>query len=190
MGTVILGAHDALSGYKPLHWWGWLTVPFARCQSKSVLQLIEAGVRCFDVRVRYDECAGCWRGCHGLLTTRADAMEALSVMYGWCLHHDERIWVRLIHERGDADYEEDMRFRRLCDELERQWGSRLVLFEGRRKGGWVRLYDFGREPHVVQQVGSMAADAHWWERLVPWLYARRTRGAAMPECDIVLRDFV
>lgn len=189
--TVIPGAHNALSGSRPLKMWMWLTVPVARCQRKDVEELLSAGVRCFDIRVRYDEAHHCWRGCHGLLTTQADAVSAIERIHAEaCARPGERFYVRLIHEARKADYTADTRFKRLCKSIEAQTGGMVTLFGGRRKGGWELLYDFGPEPPMEQHVGSMAPDARWWERIFPFAYARRHKCTCETDGVIILRDFV
>lgn len=33
---AIIGSHNSMSYLRPANWWGWLLLPFARCQSKAV----------------------------------------------------------------------------------------------------------------------------------------------------------
>lgn len=49
----MLGAHNVLSAYEPLTIKDWLLNPFAKCQDKSIKELYEFGVRCFDIRIKF-----------------------------------------------------------------------------------------------------------------------------------------
>lgn len=64
-------SHNSLTGYKPKRWWGWIFLPFARCQRAAVGQQMAAGARVFDLRVRFDRHGGLV-ACHGLLEFEAD----------------------------------------------------------------------------------------------------------------------
>ena len=54
MNETIFGTHNSMSYLPPLHWWGWLMIPFARCQNKTIDEQLAAGARCFDLRVAFD----------------------------------------------------------------------------------------------------------------------------------------
>ena len=46
MNETILGTHNSMSYLPPLRWWGWLLIPFARCQNKTIDGQLAAGARC------------------------------------------------------------------------------------------------------------------------------------------------
>ncbi|MGN0144129.1 MAG: hypothetical protein ACI398_04050 [Clostridium sp.] len=54
-GIVIIGSHNSLSYLKPKHWYQWIFYPWARCQSKTLKEQYDSGVRYFDIRVRFDK---------------------------------------------------------------------------------------------------------------------------------------
>ena len=59
-----IGSHNSFTYLKPRKWWMRLFTIFARCQSKDILEQFEAGVRYFDLRVRFSD----WHElivCHG-----------------------------------------------------------------------------------------------------------------------------
>lgn len=64
---TIIGTHNSMSYLPPLRWWGWLMLPFARCQRKTIDEQLAAGARCFDLRVSFDR--------NGMAHFR----------HGWCL---------------------------------------------------------------------------------------------------------
>lgn len=75
------GSHNSFTGYKPKQWWGWLFLPFARCQRADVGQQMESGARVFDLRVRFDRHGGLV-ACHGLVTFEADVQEIVAGLEG------------------------------------------------------------------------------------------------------------
>lgn len=54
-GTIIEGSHNSLSYSKPKYWYQWIFYPWARCQSKNILEQYDSGIRYFDIRVRFDK---------------------------------------------------------------------------------------------------------------------------------------
>ena len=53
--NYILGSHNSLS-YLPIkHWYQRVTALWARCQSKTLKEQYDSGVRLFDIRIRFDK---------------------------------------------------------------------------------------------------------------------------------------
>lgn len=182
MTTITMtGTHNTMSYLPPRHWYGWLMLPFARCQSLTLRQQIDRGIRVFDLRVYLD--GHIWRFAHGLCSF--GKTETLHEVLRELPAHSI---VRLILERGNADSE----FAELCAGLESL--SDLTFIGGRRKRGWKLLYPFKAneryDRQIWQWVGSMATDARWYERIIPWLYARRKRSTMPCRPGINLYDFV
>lgn len=85
------------------------------------------------------------------------------------------MYVRLILEKYESDEECDC-FVRSCKSLERLEYPNIKLFGGNRKGDWKKLYTFkGNIPDALnnQFVSSMMPDARWYEKICPYLYAKR-----------------
>lgn len=51
----MLGSHNSFSYLKPEKWWMRIFNPWAKCQSKTLKEQYEAGVRVFDIRVRWKD---------------------------------------------------------------------------------------------------------------------------------------
>lgn len=169
------GAHNTLSAYRATSWWGMFATPVWRCQRKKIPQLIEEGVRLFDIRVcRRVDSRGCehWLGAHGVVTLNVSAMEWLLYINRACLNVGAT--VRLVLERGGDDDRDA--FVRFCRDAE-QYCPAIRFIGGRFKPTWEPLYVFARDlsdEQLMQHVGSM--DPHRWRRLVgkvcPWLWHR------------------
>lgn len=182
----MIGAHDTATANKPRHWWGWLTLPISRCQTRSIKELYDNGVRCFDLRVTFnkDE-APIYK--HGIVKFKGDPIDDMATIDGF-----KDCAIRIILEDTKRIERHEKLFMDLCD-----WAEGFFLntrfFGGNRRVDWKQVYDFKYKPTLLQLVGSMAQDARWYERIFPRLYANRMNDKNMTredEADIVLYDFL
>lgn len=51
----MLGSHNSFTYLTPVKWWMRLLTPWTKCQSKTIVEQYEAGVRYFDIRVSFDK---------------------------------------------------------------------------------------------------------------------------------------
>lgn len=63
-----LATHNSLSSYTPKKWWTRIFNPFAKCQSLTIEEQWDAGVRMFDIRVRPHS----GEAAHGLISYDVD----------------------------------------------------------------------------------------------------------------------
>lgn len=70
-------AHNSMTGYSPAKWWGWIFLPFARCQRATVGEQMESGARVYDLRVRFTGNGGLV-ACHGLVEFEADVLSIVA----------------------------------------------------------------------------------------------------------------
>ena len=64
----------------------------------------------------------------------------------------------------------------LCEGLEKEFPY-VKFLGGNRKSDWRKCYTFLSDitdNNVNQPVSSMASDSRWYEKVCPWLYAKRT----------------
>lgn len=93
-----LATHNSATGERPLNPIGWLGLPFARCQTKTLAQQYKAGVRLFDIRVRWQavflQCA------HGLVLFDKTLYGALHDLNKACnaAHDDTQCYVMVTYE--------------------------------------------------------------------------------------------
>ena len=161
----IIGTHNTMSYLPPMRWWqkpiNWLS---AQCQFSFTANFDEA----IDVRLVWDKKESRWNFAHGLVTykNRTDIVTFF----------DNKVqigakYIRLILERNGGEAQ----FQMLCKYLKKRYEDKDVVFiGGYRKSDWKKLYDFGTNDIPIHQwVGSMADDARWYERFIPWHYAKR-----------------
>lgn len=92
---MILGSHNSWTYLKPRKWWMYLLRFTARCQDKSIYEQYEKyGVRCFDLRVRFDD--NDFVIAHGIIKYRITKEELLECL-SW-LNNKGDVWIRYIHE--------------------------------------------------------------------------------------------
>lgn len=170
---MIIGTHNSMTYNRPLHWWGRLAQPFSRCQGVGVNAQWRAGARCFDLRIRFDRQSAKPCFAHGLVRYRGDVEGAIANIAKLSNDGKETAFVRLILEDLHGLHYNERLFTDFCDRMVRKH-KRIMFFGGNRKGDWAQVYTFKFAPSELRQcVGSMAADARWYEKLLPWLYARR-----------------
>lgn len=189
---IILGSHNSMSYLSPRCWWGWLMLPFARCQSKTIDEQIAAGVRCFDIRISFDSNSlPCFRhgwcqfGGEETLTSVLYRLQSYSnngyVLYvRVILEEPLTLWQTIRKLTGfkvtqKPDDAQASLFYRNCKTLDNKYRDKNIIFiGGYRKFDWEHLYDFGNEDIPVRQyVSSMDYSAPWWQRILPKYYAKR-----------------
>lgn len=185
VNNIIFGSHNTMSYLPPKYWW---MRPFrflAKCQSKTLLEQLDAGAQAVDLRVCFDR-RGVAFFAHGAMTFRCPLTieKVLDRLPPYTA-------VRLILER-ERRASDERQFMRLCRAVESAYPY-LVFFGGYSKRTWRRLYTFKAEENgelpLHQHVGSMAVDARWYEKIIPALYHRR-KGHTRPSAGINLYDFI
>ena len=90
---MILGSHNSWSYLSVKQWW---LRPFsfiAKCQDLSIIEQYNLGVRCFDLRIRFDKNPNL-KVCHGIF--EYNAYFILSDLK-W-LNDKKDVYVRILHE--------------------------------------------------------------------------------------------
>lgn len=174
-GTPIIGTHNSMTYLPPEHWYGWFMIPFARCQRKTIEQQWYDGARCLDLRIRFTK-QGEPYFAHGLYecTHEVKPIDVLVQLDRLILRYNQPAFVRLILEDPDKQNHNVFYFKQFCQEWSK---NKLIrLFGGNRKGDWKKLYTFKDDvPDSLnnQWVSSMAEDARWYEKFLPFAYAWR-----------------
>ena len=189
--NYILGAHNSWSYLPPKHWWMRPFAFMARCQRVDIRKQYALGVRCFDLRIRFDG-SGNHMVAHGSMVYGITPKEL----------HDDLLWldaqgdchVRLLHEVRRRRQHTALAvhdFRNLC----RRWEAtfrHIRWWCGRNLFDWEKDYDFGVEPTCHEDYSSVSEPKYvddWW----PWLYARMHNAdiyADGTDREILLMDYV
>lgn len=174
----VIGTHNSMTYLPPARWYMWFMIPFARCQRAAIEEQWKAGARVFDIRLRFDR-EGNLSYAHGLYHCRRSKAPGLCDLLGklqkWQTDSGEQVYVRLILEDSQKEYYQASYFIDLCAELEDLFPG-LTFYGGNRKGDWKKLWKFRGDVDDTlnnQWVSSMAEDARWYEKALPFAYARR-----------------
>lgn len=114
---MILGTHNSGTGGQ-LQWWlrpfAWLINPTSKCQSRSIAQQLDDGVRVFNLQVtKYN---GKWVFSHGLAIYKKKLIPALESMEAYA-SADDPIYFQLVLDDNYITGQPADEFRRLVDAL-------------------------------------------------------------------------
>lgn len=186
---MILGSHNSWSYLPVLKWWMRPLAFTARCQNIDIRKQYELGVRCFDLRVRFNG-QGVGTVAHSIveyyIKNLLEDLEFLDI--------NNDCFVRVINEvRVEKDYTkksvED--FVEFCAYISAMYPN-IRFWCGRNLYNWQKDYDFGDDPTCEEKYGSVSNHKWlyaWW----PWLYARlRNRKIREQGTDknILLMDYI
>lgn len=161
----------------------------ARCQSVDIkTQYEKYGVRCFDLRVRFDE-DGNMIVAHGIIEYK-DAHVFIKLM---SLNSKKDCYVRVLHEvRSKKQYTEQSveQFKKFCEGIKLNFKN-IRFWCGRNLYNWEKDYDFGEDPSCEEKYASVCKPKlidDWW----PWLFAKTHNKQIFEEGaeNILLIDFV
>ena len=199
-----LGSHNSFTYLAPRKWWMYLCIPFARCQSKTIIHQYMAGARYFDLRVRFTAPdVNTLTVAHGLMEYRITQTELTSILR-WLNYHawnkQEDVYVRVLYEMPSRDLTEDAEakedvFRMFCRDLVRLFPN-IRFCGGQRKYDWHQIHTFAdAHPESLDLFSSRT-----WTVLddwCPWLYARlmnrrniRKYLPGKPDDKFILIDFI
>lgn len=188
---MILGSHNSWSYLPPRHWWMRPFAFMARCQSKTIQEQYELGVRCFDLRVRTDRYAYP-HVYHGSMEYKIFPTQLKRDLK--FLHDKGDCFVRVIHEaRTRSQYQPNYirGFREFCAWAQATFPD-IDFWCGRNLYNYKVDYDFSPViPTCDENYSSVISPAldDWW----PWLYARLNNKMILAkgtDKEILLIDFV
>ena len=193
MKKTILGSHNSWSFLPPKHWW---QKPFgfmAKCQDLNIQQQYEAGVRCFDLRIRFNEGDTSPIVCHGKIEYDISPEELYSNLR-W-LNGKKNVYIRVIHEaRTNSQYSAYSKtfFRMFCDDVTTKLKN-IKFWCGRSLYNWKNPdYEFKYSPSCKEKYSSVCAPK-WIDDWIPRFYAKYHNPFNLRkeyDEDILLIDFV
>lgn len=191
--NYILGSHNSWSYLKPKKWWMRPFAFVARCQSKSIVeQYTTYGVRCFDLRVRWND-NGEMVIAHGLMEYKY-TREMLDADLRW-LNAKKDCYVRVLHEvRNEKQYTMSsiFLFKYFCELVVKKY-TNIHFWCGRNLYNWEYDYHFSDNEPTCTEKYSSVCPPKYLDDWFPWLYAKlnnvkiRKQGTAD---NILMVDFV
>lgn len=187
---MILGSHNSWS-YLPVRKWWMKPIAFtARCQNVDIRKQYELGVRCFDLRVRFDN-DGNMIVAHGIIEYKeAHALIALMFLDG-----KKDCYVRVLHEtrteKQHTQYSVEQ-FRKFCYTIEKHFNN-VHFWCGRNLYDWEVDYDFDGEDPTCDEKYASVCPPKLIDDWFPWLFAKKHNSEILEhgtDKDILLIDYV
>lgn len=192
-----IGTHNSMTYLKPAKWWGWFGRFIVKCQSLTIQEQLDAGVRIFDLRIRMNSDHK-WVFAHGLIEFKGpDIYDVLTTINSYL-----NTKVRLMWQTEDEDDPlEGDEFVKLCQTCKETFKN-IIFFGGTSIATWKNWYNFHPygddnlekydcwEFTTDQFVSSIQCIGFW-----PWLYTTLNRKSLRKKAiesdkDVVLLDFV
>lgn len=189
---IIRGTHNSMS-YLPVKN-PLMQLPnllFARCQKKNIFQQYQSGCKVFDIRIWWNKKTNYWEYRHGVIKYKPTVKlhELITILNAFAKESND-IYVRLLLEYYE-DENDISRFIAKCEELEKDYPN-INFICGRCKKGWKQLYKFKNDiddSFNNQFVSSMTKDARWYEKFMPFAYAKRMNKVNITKMKPILNLF-
>lgn len=186
----ILGSHNSWT-YLPVKQWYLKPLAFiAKCQNVDIkTQYEKYGVRCFDLRVRFDSENGIVVA-HGIFEYKINWFELLEQLK---YLDDNHCHLRVIHEvRNKKQYTDFSKstFIEFCEHIKKF--KNIKAWCGINLYNWDFDYTFEEEPSCEENYSSVKA-LKLIDDWCPWLYAKMNNKEIIKDGtnkDILLIDFV
>lgn len=166
-----LASHNSWSYLPPKKWW---MRPFsfvAKCQNKNIREQYKAGVRLFDLRVKFMHYYGFPVLAHGLTEYDSSGLEA---DLRWLNNQLDVVYVQVVLEIGKSDCMQELAFVNWCKTIRRRYTN--VIFVGfNRKYDWIPLLDDKQGNLPIAGCFASAPSDKWYSKindLWPWLWAK------------------
>lgn len=159
-----LGTHNSMTYLKPKKWYLYPFLFIARCQSKTIEEQFDSGIRLFDIRVRYNK-DGDPEFRHGAIAYKGDVYEVLNYLNS----KNVPIKIRIILEVTKYDFINEVFFTKDLMRFPDLYPN-LTFYEGRRKYDWKQVYPLPTLD-INQLVGSMSGSKLY--AIYPELYAKK-----------------
>jgi hypothetical protein len=165
-----IASHNTMTYLEPYHWY---MKPFnfiAKCQSLTLQEQWDLGIRVFDLRIGFDNFLNPYF-CHGLMKYNMCPYKVFLDLNA----HNEKCYVRIILENSKKDLEKfplkETAFIKLCSDIQ-EVCKNIQFFGGIRKYDWAKLYNFKFDIDKKDEYSSNNSKGNLWLSWFPWLYAK------------------
>ena len=149
-----IGTHNSATGGQLL-WWlrpvAWVINPTSKCQSRTIKQQLEDGVKLFNLQVAYD--GERWRFSHGLALYEEDVFETLAMMKA-CATTEEPIYFQLYCDKSFWYKQDAYLFACLVADINNELCDKSFIMQS----AWVE----GTEYYPHKRGVKLDAEEHYW----------------------------
>ncbi len=185
---MIYGTHNSATG-GPLVWWlrplAWLVNLTSKCQTKSIAEQLEDGVRIFNLQVtKYN---GEWVFSHGTAIYKEELIPTLSLMLFYATH-EKPIYFQLVLDNNWFTGQPEEEFRELVELIvEDLKGKNINMLYAWIEGGEEYPYKSGIQLNYEEYYWTLAWARKYAKNLFDWLplpkrHARRYNAGYKADC--------
>lgn len=165
-----IATHNSATGEKGKGFLSWLVTPFAKTQSKNIVQQYTAGCRSFDIRVK--KIKGSWVCAHGLWRSNRSFESIICEIASF----KDRCQVCVTYE-GSAKYKDE--FKEICRKFKIRfkhiiWGYIAVKYGTGSKGIFAKydIIEKSQKGYEGGRQGFIALNGKSWHTIIPipWLW--------------------
>ena len=195
---MFIGSHNTMTYLPPTKWWMYPFKWVYQTQSKSLKEQLYSGINLIDIRVRFDKDDRVVL-CHGYYEAKTERLKIKDFVHKLLTNiiifrYVNDVYVRIILETGRESNSQEVLFAALCRILQETAPEYITVFGGFRKFDWKKVTNCIPDIPIIQAVSSMMGDAKWYEKICPWLYAKRmnnkNKELYSKSNEIVLFDFI
>lgn len=162
-----IATHNSATGEKGKGLLSWLVTPFARCQSKTIREQLEAGVTYFDLRVRFGRNGNLYLA-HGLWLCKTSCEKTIWILSDHSLFNGCDVYASITYEGDPKD--EYARFFSWCEWIMKTTNIKLTTVNV-KKPRWRAIKTYNHIPY--KQAYKKLDGSSWHTYLpLPWLWKK------------------
>ena len=187
---MIIGSHNSWSYLSPRKWWMKLISFTAKCQSYNIIDQYKVGVRCFDLRVRFNKTELIIA--HGMIEYNIleeelfDDLEYLNSKRDVCIRILHEVRTKKLHTEEAIENFVDFIIKLQCK------FPNIKFWCGKNLYNWENDYEFPYKPSCEEKYASVCSPKlidDWYPRLFAYLNNKKIIKKGTDK-DILLIDFV
>lgn len=179
---MIIGTNNSMTYLKPKYWWGYFLLPFFRCQRKSWYKQYLAGVRCFDIKVKFDYLDNIITFANGPLLLRGDVFEIIQSIIEKSCNNNANTYIIFSYVGDFRNKYEKEKFVNICNSLKDRYKNVLLVKVNHRSITYNNL-------RITNYSNKYSNSSKLYEKIFPFLYRRKDEISTEHE-DIALYDFI
>ena len=186
---MIYGTHNSATGGKLL-WWlkplAWIINPTSKCQSKTIKEQLEDGVRFFNLQVARHN--GVWRFSHGMALYKENVFDAIALMKSYATDR-KPIYFQLYLDKSWWCKQDVEEFEWLIELLKNEFcNDNFVMLDTWVEGTKYHPYHSGKRLNSVDKywtlVWSRCAAKNWLDKLpLPKYHAKKYNKGYKESCQ-------
>lgn len=163
-----IATHNSATGEEGGGLLSWLVSPFARCQSKTLVEQYQHGCRYFDFRIKWNERKRQHNFAHGLWRSKESFPKLAFKLYNNVRQNNDSVYIMLTYE-GQCEEEE---IKAIVNDFEKHFPNHFKLTTANIKRPTWRTIVTSRV--VLHENCYKVLDGNTWHTYlpIPWLWAK------------------